>query len=331
MQHLALLSSAHIHTPNFIERLNKRSDVKVKYVWDSQPDRAQASADKLTATVTDLETILNDSNIEAVVICSETNRHEDLVMPVVEAGKHLFVEKPLGYARADAERMAAAIEAKGLIFQTGYFMRGQAIHQFLKSQVEQAHFGRITRVRHSNCHWGSLGGWFDTDWRWMADPEVAGCGGFGDLGTHSLDILLWLFGEVESVTANINIITGRYEACDESGEALLKFKNGVLASLAAGWVDISDPVKVQISGTEGHAVVMNDQLYFRSKHVAGAEDLTVWTDLPAPQDHAFELFLDALSGKDAPLVKASEAAYRNTVMAALYQAAEAKTWVSLEK
>lgn len=330
MLNLALLSAAHIHTPNFIDRLNKRSGISVKYVWDSDNLRAQAAAQKLGATVQDLDTILSDSDITAVVVCSETNRHADLVVPAVEAGKHLFVEKPLGYAHDDALRMAQAIEAKGLIFQTGYFMRGQPIHQFLKAQVDKGHFGKITRVRHSNCHWGSLGGWFDTDWRWMADPKIAGCGGFGDLGTHSLDILLWLFGEVERVTADVNVITGRYGDCDESGEGLLKFKNGVLATLAAGWVDVSDPVTLQISGTEGHAAVVKGDLHFRSQHVDGANELTVWNDLPEAQPHAFELFLDALEGKPATLVGAKEAAYRNTVMGALYQAAQTQRWVTLD-
>jgi predicted dehydrogenase len=49
--------------------------------------------------------------------------------------------------------------------------------------------GKITRARGSNCHSGSLGGWFDKEYRWMADPKIAGVGAFGDLGTHKLDIL----------------------------------------------------------------------------------------------------------------------------------------------
>ena len=328
MPQLALLGAAHIHTPGFIERLNKRDRAAVKYVWDHDKERAVAAAEKLSASVeAELETILSDDDIEAVIICSETDRHEDLVMPAAKAGKHLFVEKPLGFASEDAYRMASAIEDAGVHFQTGYFMRGNPFHQFLKTHIDAGHFGKITRIRHSNCHSGSLGGWFDTDWRWMADPKVAGCGGFGDLGTHSLDILLWLMGEVESVTASINIITGRYEGCDESGEGLLNFKNGVVGTLAAGWVDVANPVTVLVSGTEGHAHVSGGKLYFKSEHVDGADGETPWTDLPEMQPHAFELFLDALEGKEVTLVGVREAAYRNAVMEALYAGADSKRWV----
>src|SRR5690606_27431803 len=137
---------------------------------------------------------------------------------------------------ADAKgsyKMANAIEKAGVIFQTGYFMRGQPAMLFLREQVRAGTFGKITRVRGSNCHSGALGGWFDSkpanpeaDWRWMADPSRSGVGAFGDLGTHSLDLLIWLMGEVESVTGVIDNGTARYEGCDELGEALIKFKNG---------------------------------------------------------------------------------------------------------
>src|SRR5690606_24945311 len=125
-------------------------------------------------------------------------------------------------------------------------------------------------------HSGSLGGWFDTDWLWMTDLAQAGVGAFGDLGTHSLDILMWLMGDVTRVTASIGVATGRYGACDEYGEGLLDFANGVVGTLAAGWVDVAHPVNVIVSGTEGHAYVSENQLFFKSSHVNGADGKEPW-------------------------------------------------------
>ena len=105
----------------------------------------------------------------------------------------------------------------------------------------------------------------------MADPKIAGVRAFGDLGTHKLDILMWLFGGIESVTADIRPVTHRYGDCDETGEALIRFQSGVIGTLAAGWVDIEDPVKLLISGTQGHAVIFNDQLFYRSEKVSGSD------------------------------------------------------------
>jgi predicted dehydrogenase len=327
---IALVGGAHIHTPGFINRLKARSDVSVCWVWDRDPALAQRRAEELGTKVADtVEQIWQDGSVEGAVICSETDQHEALVQAGAAAGKHLFVEKPLGMAAEDAARMAAAIESAGVLFQTGYFMRGSPIFRFLKEQLVAGAFGMVTRVRMINCHAGSLKGWFDTEWRWMTDPAQAGVGGFGDLGTHALDILLWLFGPVSRVTADIDVATGRYGDCDEFGEGLLKFENGTIGSLAAGWVDVAQPVTLTISGTEGHAHVADGQLYYLSQHVPGADGKTPWTDLPEPWPHAFDLFLDAVTGKEGvPLVSASEAAYRSAVMGAMYAAARQQTWLA---
>lgn len=329
MTNIALVGAAHIHTPGFIKRLNARSDVKVTAVWDHDRARAEKRAADLGAPVVqDAKVIWDDRATTGVVICSETDRHAPLVVAAAGAGKHLFVEKPLGLAAADAYGMADAIERAGVLFQTGYFMRGDPIHLFLREQIQAGAFGQITRYRQSNCHSGALRGLFDDEWAWMADPGQAGVGGFGDLGTHALDIMIWLMGEVESVTATLGMGTARYPNCDETGEGLLRFKNGVIGSLAAAWDDPAHPVSLLLSGTEGHATVFNNQLYFQSSHVTGADGKTPWTQLPAQWPHAFELFLDAVGGKPGvPMVGAREAAYRSSVMAALYDAARQDAWV----
>jgi predicted dehydrogenase len=338
MINLAFLGVAHIHTPGFIKAIEKRPDLRIKSIWDPARVKADARAKQVGATVVeDFNIICSDPEISAVIICSETGLHEKLALPAVAAKKNIFIEKPLGFSTADADRMAAAIEKAGVIYQTGYFRRGDAAHIFLKQQIAAGAFGKITHVRASNCHSGSLGGWFDSkptdpanDWRWMADPKLAGCGAFGDLGTHMLDILIWLLGDVASVTARTDLGTGRYGNCDELGEALFQFKSGTIATLAAGWTDVADPVSLMINGTEGNAYVLNHVLYFQSKHVEGADGKSPWTKLPSKLNAGFDAFLDALEGKMLEtMVTAKEAAYRSKVMGAMYDAAAAKKWIEL--
>jgi len=330
-QQVAFVGVGHIHTPNFVKLTAKRQDVKAKYVWDWEEARAKKRADELGAkVVSDPGEIWKDGEVSSVIICSETNRHQDLVLAAAEAKKNMFVEKPLGMGSADAYAMADAIEKAEVIFQTGYMSRGSSVHQFLREQVKAGSFGKITRMRHSTCHSGALGHWFDTEWRWMADVKQAGVGAFGDLGTHSLDIMIWLMGEVESCTASINNGLKTYPNCDETGEGLIQFKNGVIGTLAAAWDDIANPVTILISGTEGHAHVNNGELFFQSKKVEGADGKHAWSDLKMPKSwpHAFELYLDAITGKkDVPLVTVREAAYRSAVMEALYEGARTKSWV----
>ena len=164
----------------------------------------------------------------------------------------------------------------------------------------------------------------------MADPKIAGVGAFGDLGTHKLDILMWLLGDVSSVTADIKPVTNRYGDCDETGEGLIQFKNGVIGTLAAGWVDVEDPVQFLISGTEGHAVVVDNHLYYRSKHMPNSDSKEPFTHLPPALKPPMLQFLDALSGaKDQPLVKPREAAARVVVMEAMYRGSREHKWIAV--
>jgi predicted dehydrogenase len=330
MPTVALAGVAHIHTPGFMKKLKDRPDVKVKCVWDPQRERAQKRAEELgVKAVASVRKIWKDPEIQAVIVCSETNLHKKLVLKGAAAGKHLFVEKPLGLGAKDGYAMAEAIEKAGVLYQTGYMMRCSPIHLFLREQIQQGNLGQLTRARGSNCHSGSLKGWFDTEWRWMADPKVAGCGAFGDLGTHSLDLLMWLLGDVEKVTARLRVVTSRYGECDESGEGLLLFKNGVAATLAGGWVDVANPLSLLLSGTEGHAAVFQGQLYYASSKVPGADGKTPWTQLPPALPAPLDLFLDAVGGKTGvPLVTAREAAARSSVMEALYTASRKGKWIT---
>lgn len=337
MVDVALVGCAHIHTPGFIRMLGEMSDrIRVAAVWDDDPQRGKVRADELSAPlVGDLQTIWKNKQIKAVIICSSTNRHEELVRAAARAKKHVFAEKPLGMGSRDSYRMAKAVQKAGVMFSTGYFSRSSAIHQFLRQQIRKGAFGQITRIRGSNCHSGALGGWFDdkpndpaNNWRWMADPTIAGCGGFGDLGTHLLDIMIWLIGPVQQVTAQTSLGTRRYEGCDEVGEGLIRFANGAIGTLAGSWDDLANPVTLMISGTQAHAWVRDGQLYFQSKNVQGADGQSPWTDLPPSWPHSFVVFCDAVCGKQTgELVNINEAAYCVAVMEAMYEGAAKGKWV----
>jgi predicted dehydrogenase len=325
---LAILGTAHIHTPNFVKTLVTRTDHEVAVVFDHDLDRARASADRLGAAATDsLERALA-TPLDAVVVCSETDRHAPLVEAACARGLALFVEKPLGTDAAEVEHMRSRIAAAGVLFQTGFFMRSQPAHRFLKDVIERDVFGRITHARHSNCHAGALEGWFDREWRWMADPAQAGVGAFGDLGAHSVDLLHWLLGRVRRVAATTRVVTGRYGECDELGEGLLEFERGAIASVVAGWVDVANPVTLTVAGTEGIAWITRGQLFVRCEAL-GADGKEPWIDLPPPLPHAFDQFLDALNGAKTELVSATEAAHGARVIAALYTAARESRWVEV--
>jgi predicted dehydrogenase len=331
----AFLGVAHIHTPSFIKTLEQRSDeIRVKAVYDPQPERGARRAAEIPGSqfVTDPSAILDDPEITSVVVCSETNRHRDLVIRAAQAGKHLFVEKPLGLGREDSEAMADAIRASGVTFQTGFFMRGSSTAQFIRQAVQAGDLGKITRIRYSNGHQAALAGWFDTEWRWLTDPVQAGGGAMLDLGAHVLDQIIHIFpateGEVVQVAASLGSRGGRYGMeIDEYGAGLLTFASGAIAEMEASWVDPALHSPTEVFGTEGQIQVRDGSLYYYSSRVPEIEGKVPVTNLPPKAPHAFDLFWDSLLGKPVPipLVSIDEALLGSILMERLYQAAGRST------
>jgi predicted dehydrogenase len=319
---LGWVGTAHIHTPGFTNEVLKRG-LECAGVWDHDEARATKNAEKLGGKVCSIEELAADTAIDGFIICSETIHHLDLVKQLVSTGKPMFLEKPMGASAEQSKAIQKLLDDHQIVFQTGYFSRGRATFRTLKQKVDEGFFGTITRVRASNCHSGALGGWFDTDWRWMADRSQAGVGAFGDLGTHVLDLLIWIFGGVDSATGVLSMGTARYEGCDEYGEALLKFSNGIVGTLAAGWDDVADPVRMQVAGTKGHATLGTELL------IADADGKFAPAELLEPASSGFDAFLDFLDGKEVSLVTAKEAAQRDITMDAIYRGAESGTWVDV--
>jgi predicted dehydrogenase len=345
MKKLALLGASHIHTPGFVDVLAARADVSVVAVWDPDPAIAEKYAARLQCrAAADVATVLGIPDLDAVIVLSQTNRHESLVRQIARANKHCFVEKPLGIGLADARKMMRALEAADVIFHTGYFNRTIPEHRLLKRLIAEAAFGEISRIRLAFGTPAAIDGIFHSDWLWMTDPLQAGVGAFGDLGTHKLDLLLFLMGDtarLEAVTATFSRPIRRYPQGEECGEAILRFDNGTIATLAASWVDLVEPSSLLISGSKGHAVMRNapgkphndwgNELYLLSPGVDGATGREPWTDLPARLPRPLEQFIDAVvHGERSHLVSVREAAYSSYVMEVISQAAAERRWLPVD-
>lgn len=304
---IALLGCAHIHVPDYLSRLQKRQDVELVALYDHDERRANATAQRAGVPAKPLEAVLDE--VQAVLVCSETNRHDELINRVVRAKKDLFVEKPLATTTREARQLAQVITQAEIIFHAGYFLRELPAHKFVRDQIRQGAYGRVTRARAAFSHGGALRGWFDA-YPWMLDSAQAGFGGFGDLGAHALDLLMWLFskepfGEAEAVGAEIARVDDY--PFDTHGEGMVKF-GSVLGTVAASWVDAAGLMALEVYGTEGYARVKNGTLEGGPTSVLSV----------APSaDMGLDVFLDALTGQPA-LVSPSEAARNVELLEGLY-------------
>ena len=329
---LALVGGAHIHAPNFVDRMANADHVVTKYVWDPSSETASARQNVTGGEIVDDPSVIfNDPEVDGIVICSQTNLHTELAIPAAEAGKHMFIEKPVGMNGSEAAQIADAVNNAGVIFQTGYFMRSNGVNQKIRSLIQEGTLGDITRLRLSNVHSGAIGGWFDDEWRWMADLDQAGVGAFGDLGSHAFDLLLWFMeGDApKACTGYIDKVLERYPGCDEYGEGMVTFESGAVAVVAGGWVDHANPNQIEVSGTNGHLRVTNGELFLQIPDL-DTDASQPEEDLPENWSHPLELFFDAVSGaQDLPLITADETAAVNRVVTEIYNAHENSSWVQL--
>lgn len=174
-----------VHVPIFAER----EDVELLAVSDVDEHKAEALARRFGAPlVLDDDELIGHPDLDAVVICTPNHLHEKMAIAALEAGKHVFVERPLSITSAGCARVIDAAERAGRVLITGMPHRFRPGVVALRSFIAGAELGDVYAVR---------GSWMTRpipSYRpsWRQDPDAAGGGALIDLGVPALDLCLWL-------------------------------------------------------------------------------------------------------------------------------------------
>ncbi len=168
---------------------------RVKMVCSPTLERAGAVASKVGArAVTDIETILVDSTIDAVDICVPTLLHREVAEQALSQGKHVLLEKPIALTLQDADAIIEAGEASGAILMVGLTLRFWPEYVELARRIEACQLGEPMSI--STYRISAPAGWN----RWMSDPSRSG-GIAVDLLVHDFDQMNRLLGEPQRVLA----------------------------------------------------------------------------------------------------------------------------------
>lgn len=171
----------------------------------------------------DVEAILSDSKIDAVLICSPTDTHADLVIRAAAAGKHIFCEKPIDHSLAKIDRALTAVEKAGVKFQVGFNRRFDANFVRVRKSVSSGEIG-TPHLMHIISR--------DPGPPPISYIKVSG-GIFLDMAIHDFDMARFLTGdEVESVytAAAVRVDPEIGKAGDlDTAVTVLKFAGGAIA------------------------------------------------------------------------------------------------------
>lgn len=251
MPNIAVVSTAHIHTKGFLERLAQIPDARVYAIWDDVVERGRKHATTSGATfIPTLTRLLRDKNVDAFMICSENTRHLPLLKKVLKTGKPVFCDKPLCTTVKDLQKITVLHKEHPAPLFCGYFHPFEGAMQAAAKLVRDGAFGKITRVRYRNAHHAAYGRWFDSpDLQWFCNPELSGGGAFMDMGTHAVHLLRTLFGPVTEIWATIGNQSGIYPTVDDFGIAHLRFASGIVGTAEAAWTQTGGIGGLEIVGS----------------------------------------------------------------------------------
>jgi myo-inositol 2-dehydrogenase/D-chiro-inositol 1-dehydrogenase len=276
-----------VHKNNLV--LDER--VEIVSTFDTDPARGD--------TVSFDETL---AKCDAVYITAPNTRHVELALRAVEAGKHVFCEKPMATTMADAERVLAAAQSSAKVFQVGHNRRFAKVYQAVKRLLaaEPPHAAHIKMNR------GEL-----LKPAWTADEAVTG-GFLFETPIHMFDMMRFQFGDVVSLDAR----AGRVN----DFSMLVEFATGIYATFVtsadASWFFPYE--RMEIYG--GYSTIETAEMESLSYRIGiGAETIAEdFRALPLEEKLGFReedrLFVDAVLSSGAPAVTALDG-YRSVELA----------------
>ncbi|HET9150679.1 MAG TPA: Gfo/Idh/MocA family oxidoreductase [Gemmatimonadales bacterium] len=236
--------------------LRKMKDVEVLALCDTDLPKARAIADRFGVpdAYDDIEDVLRQDELDALVICTPNHLHEAHVLAALDARVHVLIEKPLAITAQSVQKLMRAVEKSDRVVMVGMNHRYRPDVQIVRSFVQSGELGPVDSVRGS---WhvfrpsrAQLG--------WRQRRELAGGGVMLDLGLSILDLGLWLSGNPvpARVTAALDA-TGDTRAVEQSGSVFVVCENGASLFVDVTWHHVGEGERfgVGLRGSKGTAAI----------------------------------------------------------------------------
>ena len=174
-------------------------------VADDVPGRADEAAAQFgfTTAIRDWRELAADPRVAAVSIAAPNFLHREIGVALARAGKHIWIEKPVGLTADDARAVADAVKAAGVHGAVGFNYRNAPAVAAAREMIAAGELGEVTHVRfrlfsdYAAHPEGALS--------WRFERELGGSGVLGDLAAHGVDLARYLLGEIDSLVADTAI------------------------------------------------------------------------------------------------------------------------------
>lgn len=205
----------------------------------------------------DLDAILADPAIDAVVCATPHSEHGGQVERIAAAGKAVFMEKPFTLDRNSAARALDAVARAGIVLGVAYPRRFHPNMKELKARIDA---GRLGTIAHCYAEQNTPAGLFMAPESWRATAEEAPAGGMTALGVHNVDALIHLFGTIDEVYAKSLRRAVSY-AADDTTSVMFGLANGMSATLVCSLVTAAS-YRLAVFGDKGSGELLTPNLDF---------------------------------------------------------------------
>src|SRR3954471_8146057 len=313
---------------SLIERLRGQGRVEVTAVYDADPDKRRAAAERL-----DLDPELREDvavcahpDVDVVLVLTSMTEHGRLARAALEAGKHVLVEKPVATSLAEAEQvLAAAEESPGLLVCAPHILLSPT-YRAMHARVRDGEIGGLLSAR-------ARYGWAGPDWsRWFYEP---GGGALCDLGVYNVTSLCGFFGPARRVTAMTGVaipervVNGepmRVEA-EDNAHVLIDFGDARFAVVTTGFTmqKYRSPC-IELYGSHGVLQMLGDDWapegYELWRNDTAAWELHPETDPAWPWTDGLRHLVECVETGTEPVTRPEHAYHALEIMLAAQAAGE---------
>ena len=222
--------------PNLLRNFSALPDCTVKYVVDSSEERRRFVESNFprSRAVETHQQVLDDPAVDGVVIATPAASHFALARQVLEAGKHVFVEKPLATKVSEVDELARHAAERDLIVMTGHTFVYNSAVRYVKTLIDSGELGEVRYIYSQRLNLGRIRS--DIDALWNFAP-------------HDISIIQYWLGDPEPVSICRQGMAYMQEGIDDVVFLSLEYPGKVIANIHVSWLDPQKVRKMIIVGS----------------------------------------------------------------------------------
>ncbi|MFD0712382.1 Gfo/Idh/MocA family protein [Paenibacillus sp. GCM10027626] len=293
----------------------------------------------------DYTELLKDASIEVIHVCTPNDSHAEISIAAMEAGKHVLCEKPMAKTAADARRMLEVSKQTGKKLSIGYNNRFRTDSRALKQVCESGELGEVYFAKAHAIRRRAV-----PTWGVFLDEEKQGGGPLIDIGTHALDLVLWMMDNYKpkvvlgrayhklSQTENAANAWGPWDPAkftvEDSAFAMITMENGASIVLESSWALNTlevDEAKVTLCGTKAGADMKqglringeeNSRLYVKEIELSSGGVAFYEGASDDPAELEARAWIDSVLNDKELIVKPEQALVVSEILEAIYESSQ---------